>query len=118
LQSTPCSRSTSPSIEGRRLALAPETSLFAAAWWYWLSPWQTGDQLAWWRNSEFDVRSAGAVHNSNNLGQSWIASGAWLILVTFNSLTHGGVLVLAAAWLVKRSENWTFRQRCALHADR
>ena len=46
--------------------------------------------------------------NLINLGQSWIASGV-VDFGRFLILTHGGVLVLAAAWLVKRSENWTFR---------
>ena len=47
-------------------------------------------------------------NNLLNLGQSWIFLG----LVGFGPLLlllHGGVLLLALAWLAKRNANWTLR---------
>ncbi|MEO8389694.1 MAG: LPS export ABC transporter permease LptF, partial [Polaromonas sp.] len=47
-------------------------------------------------------------NNLVNLGQSWVFVG----LVSFSTLLlalHGGVLVLALAWLSKRQYNWTLR---------
>jgi lipopolysaccharide export system permease protein len=47
-------------------------------------------------------------NNLLNLGQSWIFVG----LITFSNfllLLHGGVLLLALAWLFKRHTNWTLR---------
>ncbi len=47
-------------------------------------------------------------NNLINLGKSWIFGGA----VSFAALLvmlHGGVLLLALAWLVKRNANWTLR---------
>jgi lipopolysaccharide export system permease protein len=47
-------------------------------------------------------------NNLLNLGQSWIFMG----LVSFGNFLlflHGGVLLLATAWLVKRNSNWTFK---------
>lgn len=47
-------------------------------------------------------------NNLLNLGQNWIFVG----LVTFSQfllLLHGGVLLLALAWLAKRNANWTLR---------
>jgi len=47
-------------------------------------------------------------NNLINLGQSWIFGGS----VSFAALLvmlHGGVLLLALAWLVKRNANWTLR---------
>ncbi len=47
-------------------------------------------------------------NNLINLGQSWILGGS----VSFAALLvmlHGGVLLLALAWLVKRNANWTLR---------
>ena len=49
-------------------------------------------------------------NNLLNLGQSWIFGGA----VTFTNLLlflHGGVLLLASAWLAKRHYNWRVRPR-------
>ena len=46
--------------------------------------------------------------NLINLGQSWIASGA-AEFGNFLLLTHGGVLLLAVVWLIKRNENWTLK---------
>ena len=49
-------------------------------------------------------------NNLVNLGQSWILVG----LVSFTHfllLLHGGVLLLALAWLAKRHGNWVFRLR-------
>ncbi|GBU15257.1 LPS export ABC transporter permease LptF [Polaromonas sp.] len=49
-------------------------------------------------------------NNLLNLGQNWIFIG----LVSFSTLLlvlHGGVLLLALAWLAKRHNNWTFRLR-------
>ena len=47
-------------------------------------------------------------NNLINLGQNWIASDA-ANFGHFLLLTHGGVLLLAAAWLIKRNTNWTLR---------
>ena len=47
-------------------------------------------------------------NNLINLGQSWIFSG----LVSFTNFLlflHGGVLILALAWLAKRHANWTLQ---------
>jgi lipopolysaccharide export system permease protein len=47
-------------------------------------------------------------NNLINLGQSWILGGS----VSFAALLvmlHGGVLLLALAWLAKRNANWTLR---------
>jgi lipopolysaccharide export system permease protein len=47
-------------------------------------------------------------NNLLGLGQSWIQVG----LVSFGQFLlalHGGVLLLAALWLAKRHNNWTFR---------
>ncbi len=47
-------------------------------------------------------------NNLINLGQSWIFGGS----VSFGALLvilHGGVLLLALAWLFKRNANWTLR---------
>ncbi len=47
-------------------------------------------------------------NNLINLGHSWIFGGS----VSFAALLvmlHGGVLLLALAWLVKRNANWTLR---------
>ena len=47
-------------------------------------------------------------NNLINLGQSWIFGGS----VSFGALLvmlHGGVLLLALAWLGKRNANWTLR---------
>ena len=47
-------------------------------------------------------------NNLINLGQSWIFVG----LISFGHLLvllHGGVLLVAIAWLFKRNSNWTFK---------
>ena len=47
-------------------------------------------------------------NNLLNLGQSWIFEG----LISFGNflvLLHGGVFVLATAWLIKRNSNWVMR---------
>ncbi len=49
-------------------------------------------------------------NNLLNLGQTWISGGQ----IGFSALLvvlHGGVLVLALAWLAKRHSNWRFRLR-------
>jgi len=48
-------------------------------------------------------------NNLVNLGQNWIFVG----LIGFGPLLlllHGGVLLLALAWLAKRHLNWRFRR--------
>jgi len=47
-------------------------------------------------------------NNLLNLGQSWVFVG----LIGFGPFLlalHGGILLLAGAWLVKRNTNWTFK---------
>ncbi len=59
-------------------------------------------------NLTFAVLAFVVYNNLINLGQSWISSG----LVNFGNfflLTHGGVLLVALAWLVKRNANWTLK---------
>jgi lipopolysaccharide export system permease protein len=53
-------------------------------------------------------------NNLLNLGQSWIFVG----LISFGNfllLLHGGVLLLALAWLLKRHTNWTLRAALRRH---
>ena len=45
-------------------------------------------------------------YNLLNLGQSWI-SGGTANFYRFMLLLHGGVFVVAVAWLFKRHFNWT-----------
>ena len=47
-------------------------------------------------------------NNLLNLGQSWIFAG-FISFAKFLLLLHGGVLVLALAWLWKRHANWSLR---------
>jgi lipopolysaccharide export system permease protein len=47
-------------------------------------------------------------NNLLNLGQSWIFVGM-IGFAPFLLFLHGGVLMLATAWLVKRNSNWTLR---------
>ena len=47
-------------------------------------------------------------HNLLNLGQSWISVGA-ANLGGFLVALHGGALLVAMAWLVKRHLNWTLK---------
>ena len=47
-------------------------------------------------------------YNLLNLGQSWVSSGL-VGLVPFMLLLHGGVFVLALAWLYKRHHGWSLR---------
>jgi lipopolysaccharide export system permease protein len=59
-------------------------------------------------NLVFVVLTFLVYNNLINLGQSWIFAG----LISFGGLLvllHGGVLVLAIAWLAKRNANWTLR---------
>ena len=49
-------------------------------------------------------------NNLLNLGQSWIALGIVSFSV-FLTVLHGGVLLLATAWLAKRHYNWKLRRR-------
>jgi lipopolysaccharide export system permease protein len=48
-------------------------------------------------------------YNFINLGQSWISSGKFA-LIPFLLVLHGGVLLLAGAWLTVRHNNWNWRQ--------
>ena len=57
-------------------------------------------------NLVFAVLSFVVYNNLINLGQSWISSGV-VNFGNFFILTHGGVLLLSLAWLVKRNANWT-----------
>jgi lipopolysaccharide export system permease protein len=59
-------------------------------------------------NMVFVVLTFLVYNNLINLGQSWIFGG----LIRFEYLLlllHGGVLLLALAWLSKRNANWTLR---------
>ncbi len=59
-------------------------------------------------NMVFVVLTFLVYNNLINLGQSWIFGG----LIRFEYLLlllHGGVLLLALAWLTKRNANWTLR---------
>ncbi len=59
-------------------------------------------------NLTFAVLIFVVYNNLINLGQSWISSG----MVNFGNffvLTHGGVLLLALAWLLKRNANRTLK---------
>ena len=49
-------------------------------------------------------------YNLLNLGQSWVGSGRYG-MGAFMLVLHGGVLILAGAWLAKRHNNWTWLQR-------
>ena len=59
-------------------------------------------------NLTFAVLVFVVYNNLINLGQSWISSGV-VNFGNFFMLTHGGVLLLALAWLVKRNANWTLK---------
>ena len=59
-------------------------------------------------NLTFAVLVFVVYNNLINLGQSWIASGA-VNFSNFLWVTHGGVLLLATAWLIKRNTNWTLK---------
>ena len=59
-------------------------------------------------NLTFAVLAFVVYNNLINLGQSWISSGV-VNFGNFFMLTHGGVLLLALAWLVKRNANWTLK---------
>lgn len=48
-------------------------------------------------------------YNFINLGQSWISAGKFQ-LIPFLLVLHGGVLLLAIAWLTVRHNNWNWRQ--------
>jgi lipopolysaccharide export system permease protein len=47
-------------------------------------------------------------NNLLNLGQSWIFLGL-ISFSTFLIVVHGGVFLLAVAWLIKRNSNWVLR---------
>jgi lipopolysaccharide export system permease protein len=49
-------------------------------------------------------------YNMLNLGQSWISSGRYS-MGSFMLLLHGGVLLIAVAWLVLRNNNWGRRRK-------
>jgi lipopolysaccharide export system permease protein len=59
-------------------------------------------------NLTFAVLAFVVYNNLINLGQSWISSGV-VNFGNFFMLTHGGVLLLAVAWLLKRNANWTLK---------
>jgi lipopolysaccharide export system permease protein len=59
-------------------------------------------------NLTFAVLAFVVYNNLINLGQSWISSGV-VNFGNFFMLTHGGVLLLALVWLVKRNANWTLK---------
>jgi lipopolysaccharide export system permease protein len=59
-------------------------------------------------NLTFAVLVFVVYNNLINLGQSWISSGV-VNFGKFFILTHGGVLLLALAWLLKRNANWTLK---------
>ena len=59
-------------------------------------------------NLTFAVLAFVVYNNLINLGQSWISSGV-VNFGNFFVLTHGGVLLLALAWLLKRNANWTLK---------
>ena len=56
----------------------------------------------------FAVLAFVVYNNLINLGQNWISSGV-VNFSNFLVLTHGGVLLLALAWLIKRNTNWTLK---------
>ena len=59
-------------------------------------------------NLTFAVLAFVVYNNLINLGQSWISAGV-VNFGNFFVITHGGVFLLALAWLVKRNANWTLR---------
>ena len=59
-------------------------------------------------NLTFAVLAFVVYNNLINLGQSWISSGV-VGFANFFMMTHGGVLLLALAWLLKRNANWTLK---------
>ena len=59
-------------------------------------------------NLTFAVLAFVVYNNLINLGQSWISAGV-VNFGNFFVMTHGGVFLLALAWLVKRNANWTLR---------
>ena len=59
-------------------------------------------------NLTFAVLAFVVYNNLINLGQSWISSGL-TSFAGFFVVTHGGVLLLAWAWLAKRNNNWTLK---------
>lgn len=59
-------------------------------------------------NLTFAVLAFVVYNNLINLGQSWISAGV-VNFGNFFVMTHGGVLLLALAWLVKRNANWTLK---------
>ena len=59
-------------------------------------------------NMIFVVLTFLVYNNLINLGQSWIFGG-FISFANLLLLLHGGVLILAMAWLAKRNSNWTLR---------
>ena len=59
-------------------------------------------------NLIFVVLTFVAYNNLIGLGQSWIFGGS-VSFGGFLVMLHGGVLLLALAWLTKRNANWTLR---------
>ncbi len=49
-------------------------------------------------------------YNLLNLGQGWIGSGRFSPAAFLLAL-HGGVFLIAVAWLAKRHNNWAFGKR-------
>ena len=59
-------------------------------------------------NLTFALLAFVVYNNLINLGQSWISAGV-VNFGNFFMLTHGGVLLLALVWLLKRNANWTLK---------